>query len=72
MDTLSFLNLGGQELIIVLIGGALLQILTVVNCLKSHFVEPVDKIAWMMAILFIPIIGPLLWIFLDQRTEERR
>lgn len=58
--------------VLLLIAFAVLQIFAVVQCLKSHFVEPTDKIAWMMAILLIPVVGPLLWIFMDQRTEEQK
>lgn len=66
MDQLAFLHLGGQELlIIILVFGFLvcpiLALIALIQCVTAQFVEPSDRITWVLIILLVPLIGPILW-----------
>ncbi|MDB6077426.1 MAG: Phospholipase D-nuclease N-terminal [Akkermansiaceae bacterium] len=63
MNTLSFLNLGGQEIIVIFFVflPTILFFAALVSCLTANFAESTDKLFWVLVILFAPVIGPLLW-----------
>lgn len=67
---LTLIGLGGQELI--LIAGILfvLPIIALVDVIRSDFRGPNDKLMWVIIILFLNLIGALLYFFIgrNQRT----
>lgn len=42
------------------------------DCLRNEFLDPNQKLIWVILILFTPVIGTFLFLSLSQRTKERR
>ncbi len=40
-----------------------------INILKSKFVNPIDKLVWIIIITFLPIIGLFLYIFIGKKQR---
>ena len=64
MQYLSFLgNMGGQELIIIFLVllPMLLCLIALIQCLTANFTQATDRLVWVLVLLFLPILGPILW-----------
>ena len=42
-----------------------------IDILTSDFKESVNKIAWLLAVIFIPIVGPLLYLIIGRSQKKR-
>ncbi|WP_193212703.1 PLDc N-terminal domain-containing protein [Luteolibacter marinus] len=64
MKYLSFIGgLGGQELIVIffVLLPMLLCLIALIQCLKAEFAQATDRLVWVIVLLFLPILGPILW-----------
>ncbi len=54
-----------QSILLISIG---LWIYSLIDILKSSF-EKNDKIIWILVVLFVPILGPILYIFIGRKRK---
>jgi hypothetical protein len=63
---MSLIAESGILFFLILVGApVLLWIIALVDCLKSDF-EKEGKIVWMLVIVFLPILGSLLYLFIGR------
>jgi len=43
-----------------------------INCMKRKFKESSDKIAWILVIIFLGIIGALVYYFIVKTKDKRK
>lgn len=63
---------GGAELIVILIIVGipiLLMIGALIDILRSDFGDPLNKVVWALAVIFLPLLGSLLY-FLIGRSQK--
>ncbi|GAB3641460.1 PLD nuclease N-terminal domain-containing protein [Spirosoma arcticum] len=68
----AFMGLGGQELLfILLVLGVLflLPIIALVDVIRSEFRGSNDKLIWVVVILFLNVIGALLYLFIGRNQR---
>ena len=67
METMLFLNLGGPEIIMILLAIGFSLIFTfycIIDIMRSKFSDPTNKLLWTIIVLLMsPLIGPLLYFF---------
>lgn len=76
MEQLAFFNLGGQELLIIMLMLCflvmpVLALIALIQCVTARFIESADRITWVLIILLVPLIGPLLWWSIGIKRTER-
>ena len=69
----AFIGIGGQEILFILIVLGvviLLPLIALVDVIRSDFRGPNDKLIWVIVILFLNVIGALLYFIIgrNQRT----
>lgn len=69
---LSFVGLGGAELAIVALLIFGLVIWALVDVIKSEFTKPNNKIVWVLIIVFMPILGSILYLIIGRDQREQR
>lgn len=62
----AFLNVGGYEIILILIA-LLLPLIALVDILRSRF-EPVNKLIWVLVVIFTNILGALLYFAIGRKN----
>jgi len=64
-------NLGFQELLLILFVFIpfVLSLWALVDILKSRFRESTNKIVWLLVILFIPILGVILYFIIGRKQR---
>ena len=62
-----FGHLGASELILILLP-AVLWIIALVDILKSNFQES-NKIIWVLVVIFLPILGAILYFFIGKTQK---
>lgn len=68
----TFIGLGGQELLyILLVLGVLflLPIIALVDVIRSDFRGSNDKLIWVIVILFLNVIGALLYLIIGRNQR---
>ena len=68
----TFMGLGGQELLfILLVLGVLflLPIIALVDVIRSDFRGSNDKLIWVIVILFLNVIGALLYLVMGRKQR---
>lgn len=68
----TFMGLDGQELVFIfLVLGILflLPIIALVDVIRSNFRGSNDKLIWVIVILFLNIIGALLYLFIGRNQR---
>ena len=68
IKTLLFINIGTPEWIILLFPLVLI-VYSLIDLTRSQFKEPVNKIIWVIIILFAPIIGAILYLTLGKSQK---
>jgi hypothetical protein len=68
MKTLLFINIGTSEWII-LFFPLVLMVYSLIDLTRSQFKEPVNKIIWVIIILFAPLIGAFLYLILGKSQK---
>lgn len=73
MMLLEFLNLGGGELILLLLVGApfLLTIYCVVDLIRSDFKDTNTKLLFLILVLIAPLIGSIVYLFLKRNYVKQ-
>jgi hypothetical protein len=59
-----FMHLGFGELLILLLFMILplvLFVIALIDLIKSEFKSPNDKLIWLIVVVFVPVIGPILY-----------
>ncbi|MFC5191630.1 PLD nuclease N-terminal domain-containing protein [Algoriphagus aquatilis] len=49
-----------------------LWVYTLFDCLRSEFVEPNQKLIWVILIVFVPFLGPLMYLGLSKKGKVKR
>ena len=56
---------------LLIIGGIIiLFIIAIKDILKSKFESPTDKLIWVLVVILVPIIGPLLYIYIGKKQRK--
>ena len=65
-------NLGFQELLLILIV-LILPLVALIDILRNSFRESVNKIVWILVVLFLPVIGAILYFIIGrgQKSQNR-
>lgn len=74
LRTLSFIGgIGGQELIVIffLLAPMLLTLLALIQCLNAKFEQGSDRLVWVLLLIFMPLLGPILWWTIGIRKTIR-
>jgi len=73
MEKLAFVNIGGPEIMIILILFAGLPLLLTIYCLyditRYTFKDPTNKIIWAIITVFVPIFGSILYLVLGRSQK---
>lgn len=60
---------GGMEWIIILVAFSLsliLPILAISDIIKRNFRNPIDKLIWILVVLFMPIVGSMIYFWVGK------
>ena len=47
----------------------LITLISLIDILKSTFPSTNDKLVWVLIVLFLPIIGPILYFYIGQKQK---
>ncbi len=61
MMTFNFVGLGAPEIIVVFLLLCLLFVFAFLKLVASDL-QPIDKVLWVVFMLFIPIVGPVVFL----------
>jgi len=63
MNQLSFVGIGGQELVVILFlfVPLILSLVALIQCLTANFAQGNEKLIWVLVLLALPLLGPILW-----------
>lgn len=73
MENLLFLNLGTTEILMLMIVGVLPFILAVyclIDITRSTFKEPLNKFLWVVIVIFVPIMGSILYLVIGRSQKK--
>jgi len=69
-------NLGPLALLmfLIVIGALIFWLLALLDILRSNFTQGINKLCWLLVVLFVPLIGPIIYFFMgrQQKIKERR
>ena len=76
MENLLFLNLGGPEVILLILFAGIpfiLMLVCLVDIAKSNFKDTNTKLLWIVIVLLAPLIGSLIYLVIgkNQRIANR-
>ena len=63
-------NLGFQELILIIVI-IVFPLVALIDIVKSSFRESVNKIVWLLFVIFVPVIGTILYFTIGSRQKVR-
>ena len=69
---LVYLNMGGYELMLIIVVLSLLfliPLLALIDILKSNF-EPVTKLTWVLIVIFLSFLGALLYFVIGRQQKN--
>ncbi|WP_187264551.1 PLD nuclease N-terminal domain-containing protein [Pontibacter beigongshangensis] len=69
LNTLLFIGLGGNEILLLLffLGiPAILWLWALVDLLRSDFKNSTNKLIWVIPIIFLPVLGALLYLLIGR------
>ena len=72
MNTLLFINLGMPEILLLLfIAGVpfILLLVCVIDILKSDFKDSTTKLIWILIVLFLPVLGSLIYLLMGRSQK---
>lgn len=74
MQLLEFLNLGGGEIILLLLIGApfLLTIYCVIDLIRTEFKDSSTKLLFLILVLIAPFIGSIVYLFLKRNYIKQQ
>lgn len=68
----AFIGIGILEIILILLAGAvlvLLPIMALVDIVRSEFRGPNDKVIWVLIVLFLNLIGAILYFLIGRKQR---
>ena len=60
----------GTEIIFLICIG--LYLYTLIDILKSEFTNSINKIIWLIAVIFLPILGIILYFFIGRKQKIQK
>jgi len=73
MENLLFLNMGTAEIFMTLMLVGVLPIILIIFCLfditRSTFKDSLNKLLWTIIIVFVPIMGSILYLVLGRSQK---
>ncbi|RYG04866.1 MAG: PLDc_N domain-containing protein [Chitinophagaceae bacterium] len=74
MQLLEFVNLGGGEIILLLLIGApfLLTIYCVIDLIRTEFKDSSTKLLFLILIVIAPFIGSVVYLFLKRNYVKQK
>jgi cytochrome bd-type quinol oxidase subunit 2 len=48
-----------------------LYLYTLIDILKSEFTNSIDKLVWLIAVIFLPILGIVLYFFIGKKQKTQ-
>jgi hypothetical protein len=70
MPVLAFFNFSGPEMILV-ICAALLPLYCIIDIIRSDFKDSTTKLLWALVVIFIGLIGPILYLTIGRQSKVR-
>ncbi len=64
------MEITGIFLVIFMALTAILWVWALIDLVKSHFKNPTYKILWLLAILFFPVVGSILYFMLKKEFVD--
>jgi phosphotransferase system glucose/maltose/N-acetylglucosamine-specific IIC component len=61
--------LGMQLFFLICIG---LYLYTLIDILKCEFTNSIDKLVWLIAVIFLPILGIVLYFFIGRKQKIQK
>jgi phosphotransferase system glucose/maltose/N-acetylglucosamine-specific IIC component len=61
--------LGMQLFFLICIG---LYLYTLIDILKCEFTNSIDKLVWLIAVIFLPILGIVLYFFIGRKQKIKK
>jgi len=64
-------NLGFQELLLltIVLVPFILSVWAIIDIIKSNFRESTNKIVWLLVVLFLPIVGVILYFVIGRKQR---
>jgi hypothetical protein len=69
MHHLLFLNIGTQEMVLIIIICLALPLYCMFDILKSTFKETSTKLLWLLVVLIVPFVGSLLYLMVGKSDK---
>jgi len=64
----SFRILGIIELVL-MIGILILFLITLIDIVKHRFVTDIEKLIWILIVIFVPILGPIIYLLIGRKQK---
>lgn len=74
MNNLLYINIGALEIFILtlIVPLLILKIYCLIDITRSKFNEPVNKLLWTIIVIFVPLIGELLYLIVGRSQKQFR
>ncbi len=71
MNILSFLGLGGIELILIsaMLLPMLVSLWALIDAIRSDFTKDINKLVWILVIICVPFAGGVLYFILSRKQK---
>jgi hypothetical protein len=71
MNMLSFLGLGGIELMLIslMLLPMLVSLWALVDAIRSDFTKDINKLIWILVIICVPFVGAVLYFVLSRKQK---
>ncbi|MFC2187042.1 PLDc N-terminal domain-containing protein [Peijinzhouia sedimentorum] len=51
--------------------GTIIYIFTLIDVLRSSFSSSTDKLIWILVVIFLPLVGTILWFLIGRGKSTR-
>ena len=71
MNMLSFLGLGGIELMLIslMLLPMLVSLWALVDAIRSDYTKDINKLTWILVIICVPFVGAVLYFVLSRKQK---
>lgn len=76
ISSLSFIKNGGSNLlffnllpILLIICMLVLFLIAAIDILKNRFVTDIEKLIWILVVIFVPLLGPILYLLIGRKQK---
>jgi hypothetical protein len=49
--------------------GVVIYVITLIDVLKSNFRTSTDKLIWILVVIFLPLLGTILWFLIGRSNR---